>query len=255
MPRVRNPELTNLFKGLFPEAFSTMNLPPQDKRDDLVAAIFTGVPGLNKIGTNPAPADLLRLNTSLGAATKPSDPPCPQASGPCYSRLGVLAGDVTGFPNGRRPWDDIVDIELRVAAGVLYKALIDPNSPDFNVAPNNLLADGVDVNDQPFLDVFPFLAVPSGGKDTVHAGPVQGNLEVPTETPTAPQPTATQTPTSSPTVTPTMRNHGGNGCDIGAPGDGSGMGALMLAMSLAVMSWLRRRVRKLEVDVQLRRLA
>jgi hypothetical protein len=165
MPRVRNPELTGLFRALFPQAFTTMNLPPQDQRDDLVAAIFTGVPGLNKIGANPAPADLLRLNTSLGAAKVPGQYG--------YSRLGVLAGDVTGFPNGRRPWDDIVDIELRVAAGVLYKALINPSGPDFNVAPNNLLADGVDVNDKPFLTVFPFLATPSEGKDTPHAGPVQ----------------------------------------------------------------------------------
>ncbi len=164
-PRIRNPELTGLFKGLFPEAFTTMNLPPQDRRDDLVAAVLTGVPGLNRIGTTPAPADLLRLNTSLGAAKRPGE------FG--YSRLGVIGGDVTGFPNGRRPWDDIVDIELRVAAGVLYKALIDPQGPDFNVAPNNLLSDGVDVNDQPFLSVFPFIAVPSQGKDTSHAGPVQ----------------------------------------------------------------------------------
>jgi hypothetical protein len=164
-PRLKNPELTNLFKGLFPAAFTTMNLPPQDQRTDLVAAVLLGVPGLNMIGSSPAPADLLRLNTSLGAAKKPG------ANG--YSRLGVLGGDVTGFPNGRRPWDDIVDIELRVAAGVLYKALIAPEGPDFDVAPNNLLADGVDVNDQPFLDTFPFLANPTGGKDTPHAGPVQ----------------------------------------------------------------------------------
>ncbi len=165
LPRVRNPEITNLFKGLFPQAFTTMNLPPQDRRDDLVAAILTGVPGLNRVGDNPASADLLRLNTSLGAAKKPGE------FG--YSRLGVIGGDATGFPNGRRPWDDIVDVELRVAAGVLYKPFVDPNGPDFNVAPNNLLADGVDVNDKPFLDVFPFLATPSGGFDTPHAGPIQ----------------------------------------------------------------------------------
>ncbi len=164
-PRLRNPEITNLFKGIFPQAFSTMNLPPQDQRDDLVAAVLGGVPGLNRIGDTPAPADLLRLNTSLGAAKKPGE------FG--YSRLGVIGGDTTGFPNGRRPWDDIVDAELRVAAGVLYKALIAPNGPDYNVAPNNLLADGVDVNDLPFLHVFPFLAVPSGGKDTPHGGPIQ----------------------------------------------------------------------------------
>ena len=164
-PRIRNPELTNLFKALFPAAFTTMNLPPQDHRDDLVAAILTGIPGLNRIGDSPAPADLLRLNTSLGAAKRPGDDG--------YSPYGVIGGDNTGFPNGRRPWDDTVDIALRVAAGVVYKALIDPSGPDFNVAPNNLLADGVDVNDQPFLDVFPFLATPSGGKDTPHAGPTQ----------------------------------------------------------------------------------
>jgi hypothetical protein len=164
-PRLRDPELTNLFKGLFPAAFTTMNLPPQDQRDDLVAAILGGVPGLNRVGDSPAPADLLRLNTSLGAAKMPGDDG--------YSPLGVLAGDATGFPNGRRPWDDIVDIELRVAAGVLYQALIDPEGPNFDVAPNNLLADGVDVNDKPFLNVFPFLASPSGGFDTPHAGPIQ----------------------------------------------------------------------------------
>ncbi len=164
-PRLRNPEVTRLLKVLFPNAFNDTNLPPQDKRDDLVAAVLTGVPGLNRIGTNPAPADLLRLNTALGAAKRPGE------NG--YSRLGVIGGDVTGFPNGRRPWDDIVDIELRVGAGVLYQALIDPAGPNFNVAPNNLLVDGVDVNDKPFLDGFPFIATPSQGFDTPHAGAIQ----------------------------------------------------------------------------------
>jgi hypothetical protein len=164
-PRLRNPEITRLFSLLFPQALPPMSLPPQDRRDDLVAAVLTGVPGLNRIGDNPAPADLLRLNTSLGKAKRPGEHG--------YSRLGVIGGDVTGFPNGRRPWDDIVDVELRVAAGVLYKALIDPSGPDYNVAPNNLLADGVDVNDMPFLEAFPFIATPTGGKDTPHAGPVQ----------------------------------------------------------------------------------
>jgi hypothetical protein len=123
---------------------------------------------------------------------------------------------VSGFPNGRRPWDDIVDVELRVAAGVLYKALIDPNGPDFNVAPNNLLADGVDVNDRPFLNRFPFLALPAGGKDTVHAGPVQGDLELPTATATqAPTSTPTRAASASPTHTPpTPRGNADDGCNI-----------------------------------------
>ena len=255
-PRLRNPELTGLFRALFPEAFTTINLPPQDRRDDLVSAVLTGVPGLNRIGDHPAPADLLRLNTSLGAATKPSDPPCPQASGPCYSRLGVIGGDTTGFPNGRRPWDDIVDVELRVAAGVLYKALIDPQGPDFNVAPNNLLADGVDVNDQPFLTTFPFIGVPSAGKDTVHAGPVQGNAEVPTVSP-APNATSTPTvaststpkPTATPSVAPTNTSQPtavsgadeGGSCNL-TPGRRTG-GGLTLLFPVALTWLLRRRSR------------
>ena len=231
LPRVRNPELTNLFKGLFPQAFSTMNLPPQDQRADLVAAIFTGVPDLNMIGTNPAPADLLRLNTSLGAAKEPDDEG--------YSPLGVIAGDATGFPNGRRPWDDIVDIELRVVAGVLYQALIAPQGPNYNVAPNNLLADGVDVNDRTFLAVFPFLAEPSGGKDTVHAGPVQGNLEVPTATITATA-TATATATVPPTNTPTVRKgDGGGGCHISVGGVAPSAWALLIPAALLI--WRRRK--------------
>jgi hypothetical protein len=181
-PRLRNPELTVLFKVIFPQAFNDMNLPPQDRRDDLVAAVLTGVPNLNAV-SGAAPADLLRLNTSLGAAKRPGDPG--------YSRLGVLGGDTTGFPNGRRLWDDVVDIELRVAAGVLYKALIEPSGPNYDVAPNNLLSDGVDTNDYPFLAQFPFVPHPTGGKDTPHAGPVQG----------VPAPTATNAPPATPTST------------------------------------------------------
>ncbi|MGD9764492.1 MAG: DUF4331 domain-containing protein [Candidatus Binatia bacterium] len=229
LPRVRNPELTNLFRVLFPEAFTTMNLPPQDNRLDLVAAVFTGVPGVNKIGDEPAPADLLRLNTSLGSAKRPGDEG--------FSSLGVLGGDTTGFPNGRRPWDDVVDIELRVAAGVLYKALIDPESPDFNVAPNNLLADGVDVNDLPFLDAFPFLAHPSGGKDTPHAGPVQGTPELPTATPSA-------TITATPNVTPTntrARGDSDDSCHIGrAHASASSAWVLLIPAALVALRRPRR---------------
>lgn len=243
-PRLRNPEITALFRGIFPQAFSTMNLPPQDERDDLVAAVLTGVPGLNRAGDNPAPADLLRLNTSLGAAKRPGD------AG--YSALGVLGGDVTGFPNGRRPWDDIVDIELRVAAGVLYKALVAPNGPDFDVAPNNLLADGVDVNDLPFLAQFPFLALPSGGKDTPHAGPVQGDGADPTLTPTLaaatptspPPPTATPTPTGAPTQAASSAGGAGDGgCSLAGP-DTNGLPVWLVLGAAAGLGVRRGAVRR-----------
>lgn len=67
-------------------------------------------------------------------------------------RLGLLAGQNYGFPNGRRLGDDVVDIALRVVAGVLDKT--------YNVSPNNELGDTVVKNDKPFLASFPYLAPP-----------------------------------------------------------------------------------------------
>ena len=72
-------------------------------------------------------------------------------------RLGVLAGDLAGFPNGRRLTDDVVDIELRVVEGIL----LDP--PDKRDVP---LGDGVDQNDKSFSDHFPYLAAPTSGFDS-----------------------------------------------------------------------------------------
>jgi hypothetical protein len=107
------------------------------------------VPGLNFTG--PRKADLLRLNTSIPPSATPS-------------RLGVLDGDLAGFPNGRRLSDDVVDIELRAFAqgyGVFLHNLL--GLPNKN--PNNLLGDGVDANDMPFLPSFPYVAAPHRGYD------------------------------------------------------------------------------------------
>ena len=72
------------------------------------------------------------------------------------SRLGPLGGDNAGWPfGGRRPGDDVVDIGLRAAAGVLVTG--------YGVAPNNELGDGVNSNDVPLLDRFPFHAPPHAG--------------------------------------------------------------------------------------------
>ena len=73
---------------------------------------------------------------------------------------GVLAGDLAGFPNGRRVYDDTVDIALRVVAGVLVDG--------YNVAPNNQLGDGVDGPDVPYIAGFPFLGTPHSGYTHVH---------------------------------------------------------------------------------------
>ena len=75
---------------------------PETNRDDLVAVLLTGVPGLNNTG--PTLADMLRINLSIPPTASPS-------------RLGVFGGDLAGFPNGRRLTDDVVDIAERAVAG------------------------------------------------------------------------------------------------------------------------------------------
>jgi len=95
---------------------------------------------------------LLRLNTAIA----------PTAAAGAGNRLGVLAADLAGFPNGRRLEDDIVDIDLRAFAegyGSFLNGLLGlPNK-----SPNNLLGDGVDANDKPFLTQFPYVASPHQG--------------------------------------------------------------------------------------------
>ncbi|HXG39300.1 MAG TPA: DUF4331 domain-containing protein [Candidatus Limnocylindrales bacterium] len=148
----RSPELAKLVNLLYPATADV----DETGRDDLVAILLTGVPGLNFTG--PRPADLLRLNMGI--------PPCTADSadddvGQCR-RLGVLDGDLAGFPNGRRLTDDVTDIELRAVAqgyGAFLAGLLGlPNK-----SPNNLLTDGVVDNDLPNLSVFPYQANPHEG--------------------------------------------------------------------------------------------
>jgi hypothetical protein len=138
---VTDPELGRLIPALYPG----VTVPPAP-RNDLVSVFLTGVDGLNK-PKQVTPSEQLRLNTSIPPAARPN-------------RLGVLGGDTAGFPNGRRVGDDVVDIELRAVAGVL--------NPQFNKSPNNILGDGVDGNDLPYLASFPYLATPHQGYDHLH---------------------------------------------------------------------------------------
>jgi hypothetical protein len=100
---VTNPSLPVLLNVLFGNAA----LPPGTPRDDLVSVFLTGVKGLNQ-PLKVTAAEMLRLNTSIA-------PTAPVAQ----NDLGVLGGDLAGFPNGRRPFDDVVDITLRAAMGAL----------------------------------------------------------------------------------------------------------------------------------------
>lgn len=136
--------LENLLYGSALQPIDTVN------RTDLTAILLTGVPGLNFTGSRPV--DLLRLNTAIA----------PTAAAGAGNRLGVLAGDFAGFPNGRRLEDDVVDIELRaIAQGygpILHNKLGLPDK-----SPNDLVGDGVDGNDKPFLLHFPYVATPHQG--------------------------------------------------------------------------------------------
>ncbi|HEX9624726.1 MAG TPA: DUF4331 domain-containing protein [Streptosporangiaceae bacterium] len=156
---VVHPELANLLPILYPGAFP--NLAKLDKsgkpRLDLDAILMTGIPpGLIKGFTNftgKVQADMLRLNTSI--------PPTPRRS-PHFSPLGVVGGDLAGFPNGRRIQDDVVTIELRAIAGLTYP-LIDPKYKVDNVA--KILTDGLtgaSVTNTP-LTRFPYMGVPYDG--------------------------------------------------------------------------------------------
>ena len=145
-----NPELARLENLLYGSALTPVD---EHNRTDLVAILLTGVQGLNFTG--PRKADLLRLNTSIA-------PTAPPAARQPADRLGVLAGDLAGFPNGRRLEDDVIDIELRAIAqgyGSVLNSLL--GLPD--KSPNNLLGDGVDANDKPFLAQFPYVAAPHQG--------------------------------------------------------------------------------------------
>ncbi|HET8952370.1 MAG TPA: DUF4331 domain-containing protein [Solirubrobacteraceae bacterium] len=131
-----NPEPARLLNALFGLGVK------ETGRTDIVQALLTGVPGLTQIGSNPAAADTLKLNLGVAPSATPN-------------RFGVLAGDMAGFPNGRRLADDVTDIELRVIAGALLK----PEEGGKQIP----LGDGVDQNDRPFRTAFPYVAAPTDG--------------------------------------------------------------------------------------------
>jgi len=116
-----------------------------------VAAFLTGVPGLNQ-PANVVVSEQLRLNTAI--------PPTPMAA---QSRLGVLGGDNAGFPNGRRPGDDVVDIELRVAMGVLCTLNIGGCKPSDAPAGALRYTDGAYISSAFFANEFPYLRAPLKG--------------------------------------------------------------------------------------------
>ncbi|WP_269079122.1 DUF4331 family protein [Marinobacter similis] len=133
-------------------------------RADLIWAFLNGVPGLNRPSGEVTLGEMLRLNTAI-------EPTVEQ-----QNDLGVIAtdgmgslGDLAGFPNGRRPVDDVVDIALRVAMGVLYADRFNAVHPDFeSLMPGDATARDTEFTDKavtasPLLAEFPYLAHPIAG--------------------------------------------------------------------------------------------
>lgn len=143
---VTHPTLPALIDILFRDALGAEdNIAPSNlPRTDLVAAFLTGFPGVNQQSTVTA-SEMMRLNTAITAT--------PQAT---QSPLGVAGNDLAGFPNGRRPGDDTVDIALRVVMGALCHDI------PVNGVPTNLgycSPEDAPVGDQPFTDGAPLSAM------------------------------------------------------------------------------------------------
>jgi len=150
-----NPELAALLPPLYPGVFPNLAalVKSGKPRADLEAILLTGIPSGIIPGfqnnTGSVLSDMLRLNTAIPPSSSPNI-------------LGLLGGDLAGFPNGRRVFDDIVTIELRAVAGVTY-ALVDSSfTPD---AAASKVTDGVTPADvkAPYLTSFPYLGVPYSG--------------------------------------------------------------------------------------------
>jgi hypothetical protein len=133
-----SPILAKLLNQLYPQLGGVQ----ENNRSDLVSVLLTGLKQPNLNFTGDTRADELRLN--LGIA--------PTAAVGNGNRLGVLGGDLAGFPNGRRLEDDVIDIAERAVGG----ALIGKSLP---------LGDGVDQNDVKYVTTFPYQADPFSGFD------------------------------------------------------------------------------------------
>ncbi len=131
----KQPILAELINDLYPGVVNA----PETGRDDLVSVFLTGVKDLNMTGS--ARAEMLRIN--LGISPTPANQ---------VNRLGVLGGDLAGYPNGRRLGDDVIDIAEQAVAGALLGNAV-----------ASALGDGVDSGDQPDLGFFPYENDPLSG--------------------------------------------------------------------------------------------
>ena len=174
LPKVQDPEVPILVEQIYKIPNPNKLGGPAAKRNDLTAAFLTGFSrdvfagrtfggagagvldadlnslDLNEISPNPVPAEYLRLNVNV-PPKKPGDRG--------YSRLGAVGGDLSGFPNGRRLQDDVVDIALQVLEGVLVR----PAGATKNAVAG--LGDAFNASDRRLMSTFPYVALPHSGSD------------------------------------------------------------------------------------------
>ena len=150
---VKHPELAKLLPVLYPGVFPHL-AGLKAERADLVAILLTGlpsgiIPGFQNF-TGKTLADMLRLNVAIPPASKPN-------------ALGILGGDLAGFPNGRRVADDVVTIELRAIAGVTYPLVNPKFTPD---AAASAVSENLKPGAGRYQGSFPYLGTPHDGFDT-----------------------------------------------------------------------------------------
>jgi hypothetical protein len=150
---VKQPELSKLLPVLYPGVFPHLAALTAD-RADLVAILLTGipsgiVPGFQNF-TGSTLADMLRLNVAIPPAAKPNV-------------LGLLGGDIAGFPNGRRVFDDVVTVELRAFAGATYPLVNPSYTPD---GAASAITEGLKPAANRYQSSFPYLGLPHDGFST-----------------------------------------------------------------------------------------
>lgn len=167
LPYVSNPTLPQLISLVVPGLQNTA--PTNFPRTDLLNVFLAGIQGVNR-PANVTLSEMLRLNTAIAPTAIANQ-----------KTLGVLANDLAGFPNGRRPIDDVVDVALVAVMGGLCVANGSGNTLALNTVPGTNLSsacnpnsvplgptslqvhDAVDQAQVPFLPRFPFLNTPIPG--------------------------------------------------------------------------------------------
>ena len=187
--KVLDPELPKLIEAIYGIKA------PAAPRNDLVAIFLTGLKGLNQ-PKNVVPSEMLRLNTAIKPALKPN-------------RLGVLAGDNAGFPNGRRLADDVVDIAIQAVEGAV-KVNADGSPKSVTIVKPLAAGDGVNINDRAFTSTFPYIALPWSGS-RVRPGSTSPMTQ----------------PTGAASALPASLNTGSNGTSPIVPAGAAGLGALL----------------------------